>query len=694
MIKHYLQALVLLAISGFASCAKLNNYLPPQNDKFSEAGRDQAPGIPEAYLQAQNPHPGNFNQQQALTSGPERQPKLQTPGFEHRSTNEVYNHQAQSPQSGYFNQEQAQKGPHRTFGAEQQRGAQPHGPKSGNFQQQPLQTGPHGPGAQPEGFEHPSSSRGYLPPGIQQPRSQINGNSNGQSYEIPKGESRGHGVSNVNQASPGLAASGPHTSESSALDKYNADSSLIPNAALSNGNNINYNAQPAQETSTTIPAPYNANHPTVSQVTNQPGQLPSNRSPIYAGNHENTPHGVLNGSQRPQGTAPLNGNNTPLQNTDDAAGKYYGAAAKLLPFQKATGHQEFSQFPNRNEAGSFNQYAGPFAQAKIVRFDINPHAGDGGYSYAYETDNGIAAQEEGFLRDGSQVAQGGYRYTAPDGQQFSIEYTADENGFQPHGAHWTGADAILRSIQLNKEAEARGEYNEGSYHEDENDHLGAGFNKYYGDQSTSHLHQENDRGEQNGPSGYQSYMPNASLQKRFQGKQDDVKQNQQRNNYYRDVSNSEYDSTHHQKNAVASFPSHTRSQATQHNAFASAKDNQRGGYRAVQNNIVSGEKSGQLDSVPQPQEPSPQLHPGSGLQSQTPYISDQQNGNQNNDTSNQPRESVDHHLASTENLYQKDTNLQQANNQFSPIQKSTIRISQQNVSPLDKRYGVNGGYKY
>ncbi|XP_055610636.1 endocuticle structural glycoprotein SgAbd-4-like [Uranotaenia lowii] len=71
------------------------------------------------------------------------------------------------------------------------------------------------------------------------------------------------------------------------------------------------------------------------------------------------------------------------------------------------------------------------AQATILNQDsvINP---DGSYQYRYETSNGIQAQESGV---GGQSAQGGYSYTGPDGVQYSVQYVADANGFQPQGAH-------------------------------------------------------------------------------------------------------------------------------------------------------------------------------------------------------------------------------------------------------------------
>ncbi|KAJ0179905.1 hypothetical protein K1T71_004496 [Dendrolimus kikuchii] len=78
--------------------------------------------------------------------------------------------------------------------------------------------------------------------------------------------------------------------------------------------------------------------------------------------------------------------------------------------------------------------------AQIVKLsnEINP---DGSYSYFYETDNGIAAQEQGVPRDlgGNPpvrpvVAQGSFSYTSPEGVPVSLRYIADENGFQPESS--------------------------------------------------------------------------------------------------------------------------------------------------------------------------------------------------------------------------------------------------------------------
>lgn len=79
--------------------------------------------------------------------------------------------------------------------------------------------------------------------------------------------------------------------------------------------------------------------------------------------------------------------------------------------------------------------------------------------FSFEADNGISAQEQGRLGGGNEPAiqaQGGFQYTAPDGAPISLTYVADENGFQPQGAHLPVAptpppipDYILRSIEYN-----------------------------------------------------------------------------------------------------------------------------------------------------------------------------------------------------------------------------------------------------
>lgn len=80
--------------------------------------------------------------------------------------------------------------------------------------------------------------------------------------------------------------------------------------------------------------------------------------------------------------------------------------------------------------------------------------------FRYETGNGIKAQETGRSQGDSEAVQGAFSYTGPDGQQYSVSYVADENGFRAVGDHLPTPppipEAILRSIQQNEKDEANG----------------------------------------------------------------------------------------------------------------------------------------------------------------------------------------------------------------------------------------------
>ncbi|XP_063600674.1 cuticle protein CP14.6-like [Penaeus indicus] len=57
----------------------------------------------------------------------------------------------------------------------------------------------------------------------------------------------------------------------------------------------------------------------------------------------------------------------------------------------------------------------------------------GGYSFDFESGNGIVRQESGKESDG-QAKEGGWRYTSPEGVPVEIVFVADQGGFQPQGA--------------------------------------------------------------------------------------------------------------------------------------------------------------------------------------------------------------------------------------------------------------------
>ncbi|XP_077291770.1 larval cuticle protein LCP-17-like [Arctopsyche grandis] len=98
---------------------------------------------------------------------------------------------------------------------------------------------------------------------------------------------------------------------------------------------------------------------------------------------------------------------------------------------------------------------GPDADAPILKQSLDIGV-DGSYQFNYETGNGISAQETGSLKNvgaenEAQVAQGSAQWTAPDGTPIQLTYIADENGFQPQGAHLPTPppvpEAILRALE-------------------------------------------------------------------------------------------------------------------------------------------------------------------------------------------------------------------------------------------------------
>ncbi|XP_042856744.1 cuticle protein CP14.6-like [Penaeus japonicus] len=62
---------------------------------------------------------------------------------------------------------------------------------------------------------------------------------------------------------------------------------------------------------------------------------------------------------------------------------------------------------------------------------------DGRYNFDVETANGIVMSEAGSPTglEGAINSAGSFSYTAPDGTPVSLQFVADENGFQPQGAH-------------------------------------------------------------------------------------------------------------------------------------------------------------------------------------------------------------------------------------------------------------------
>ncbi|XP_064542529.1 larval cuticle protein 65Ag1-like [Drosophila montana] len=82
--------------------------------------------------------------------------------------------------------------------------------------------------------------------------------------------------------------------------------------------------------------------------------------------------------------------------------------------------------------------AAPVDDVKIVRLDsdVQPDS----YKYGLETSDGTQKDEQGQLKNiGTEQeaisVKGSFSFVADDGQTYVVNYIADENGFQPQGAH-------------------------------------------------------------------------------------------------------------------------------------------------------------------------------------------------------------------------------------------------------------------
>ncbi|KAF7269296.1 endocuticle structural protein SgAbd-6-like [Rhynchophorus ferrugineus] len=77
--------------------------------------------------------------------------------------------------------------------------------------------------------------------------------------------------------------------------------------------------------------------------------------------------------------------------------------------------------------------------ATIVKYESD-NDGISGYKFNFETSDGVSRSETGELKNPGTdnealVVRGTISWTGADGTKYSIDFVADENGFQPTGAH-------------------------------------------------------------------------------------------------------------------------------------------------------------------------------------------------------------------------------------------------------------------
>ncbi|KAF9410361.1 hypothetical protein HW555_010540 [Spodoptera exigua] len=149
-----------------------------------------------------------------------------------------------------------------------------------------------------------------------------------------------------------------------------------------------------------------------------------------------------------------------------AGSGFGGAGAGLGGAGSGFGGTQYSgNAYNAPAGGQFNARGGNSADASAQILKLNSEVTAEGFSYDFETSNGIRADARGVATNGVQ-SQGSFAYKGDDGQDYSITYTADENGYQPQGAHLPTPppipEEILKSLEQNARDEAAGIVDDGA----------------------------------------------------------------------------------------------------------------------------------------------------------------------------------------------------------------------------------------
>ncbi|CAL8102795.1 unnamed protein product [Orchesella dallaii] len=124
--------------------------------------------------------------------------------------------------------------------------------------------------------------------------------------------------------------------------------------------------------------------------------------------------------------------------------KYFAVFAVLFGVAAA---QQYKATQNANEI--------------VITRSENENNGDGTFRWVSELSDGTKLEQSGYVKDGPdpenpiQVIQGSFSYISPEGEQINLKYLADENGFQPEGAHLPTPPPIPEEIQRSIELALR-----------------------------------------------------------------------------------------------------------------------------------------------------------------------------------------------------------------------------------------------
>ncbi|XP_075981150.1 uncharacterized protein LOC142979844 [Anticarsia gemmatalis] len=147
----------------------------------------------------------------------------------------------------------------------------------------------------------------------------------------------------------------------------------------------------------------------------------------------------------------------------------YANSAEL--YQSGLEHQQRGLYSDQSQGHEGYEVESHRPEGEKTAKILEYHSENDGhhYKYAYETENGIRAEEQGETLDKGTSAHGAFSYKGDDGQVYSITYTADENGFRPTGDHLPTPppvpEEILKSLEQNAAEEAAGIFDDGKYRE-------------------------------------------------------------------------------------------------------------------------------------------------------------------------------------------------------------------------------------